>query len=134
MSTLFPTAIDTLANPTSASNLNEVGLEHHLQHANANDAIEALETRVGITNSVDPLSLTKRIAVLESITFVVETPTGAVDSLNMVYTLSGTPRGSVQVHIDNILYAPIGYTVTGTTLTLLAAPTAGQSIVTSYLK
>lgn len=59
----FPTSLDALSNPASGDLLST---GHALQHANANDAIEALEARVGITGSADATSLTKRIAVLEA--------------------------------------------------------------------
>lgn len=44
----FPTSLDSFANPTAGSYEDDVGLEHHTQHSNANDAIEALEAKLGI--------------------------------------------------------------------------------------
>jgi hypothetical protein len=49
MATNFPTAIDTLTNPTATDKVSVVN--HADQHANANDAIEALETKVGVDGS-----------------------------------------------------------------------------------
>lgn len=46
MTTNFPTSLDTLTNPTSGSDPSVVG--HASQHANANDAIEALQAKLGI--------------------------------------------------------------------------------------
>ena len=45
MPTSFPGAIDTLANPTATDFLDLV--DHAGQHGNANDAIEAIETKLG---------------------------------------------------------------------------------------
>lgn len=45
MSTAYPGAIDTLTNPTGTDTLNSPS--HSAQHANANDAIEAIETELG---------------------------------------------------------------------------------------
>ena len=42
MATNFPTSVDALTNPTTVSTLNSPS--HAGQHANANDAIEAIET------------------------------------------------------------------------------------------
>jgi hypothetical protein len=42
MATNFPTSVDTLTNPVSNDSLNSPS--HSAQHANANDAIEAVET------------------------------------------------------------------------------------------
>lgn len=51
----FPTSLDTLTNPTSSDTLAEV--THSDQHADANDAIEALEAKVGIDSSAVASSL-----------------------------------------------------------------------------
>jgi microcystin-dependent protein len=49
MATSFPSGLDALTNPTSANGLNSP--DHAGQHSDANDAIEALEAKVGITSS-----------------------------------------------------------------------------------
>lgn len=49
MATNFPTSLDTLTNPTSGQSLNSPS--HASQHANANDAIEALQAKVGADSS-----------------------------------------------------------------------------------
>lgn len=49
MSINFPTSLDTLSNPSSGDTLSAV--PHATQHADANDAIEALEAKVGINSS-----------------------------------------------------------------------------------
>lgn len=46
MSTNFPTSLDTLTNPTGTDALTSPS--HAAQHANANDAVEAIEAKVGI--------------------------------------------------------------------------------------
>jgi hypothetical protein len=47
MATSFPTSIDALTNPTGGDALTSP--DHAGQHANANDAIEAIETQIGTT-------------------------------------------------------------------------------------
>lgn len=49
MSTQFPGSIDTLTNPAATDSMRTVS--HSSQHDNANDAITALETKVGVDNS-----------------------------------------------------------------------------------
>jgi hypothetical protein len=49
MATNFPGALDALTNPTPTSDT--VTVPHSTQHANANDAIEALEAKVGVNAS-----------------------------------------------------------------------------------
>lgn len=57
MATSFPTSLDTLTNPTSTDTLDSATVPHDLQHTNANDAIEALQAKVGINGSADTNSL-----------------------------------------------------------------------------
>ena len=64
MSTNFPTALDSLTNPTGGQTLGAGG--HAAQHGAENDAIEALEAKVGVNNSTDPASLDYRVAQVEA--------------------------------------------------------------------
>jgi hypothetical protein len=64
VATNFPTSLDTLTNPTSSDSLNSPS--HSAQHANVNDAVEALQVKVGIDSSADTSSLEYRIAQLEA--------------------------------------------------------------------
>lgn len=53
MAITFPTTLDTLTNPTGTDLLENAtaALDHDVQHSNANDAIEALEAKVGADGS-----------------------------------------------------------------------------------
>jgi len=61
----YPGSLDNFTNPTSASPINSPS--HADQHSNANDAIEALEAKVGSNNSVVTTSHDYKIAQLESL-------------------------------------------------------------------
>ena len=63
MATSFPTSKDILINPDGLDSVKEVS--HSAQHANANDAIVALETKVGVNNSTDVNSLDYKVKQLE---------------------------------------------------------------------
>ena len=63
LATNFPTSLDTLTNPDGTSSLSNPS--HAQQHANANDAIEALQLKVGVENSSDSNSLDYRVSALE---------------------------------------------------------------------
>jgi hypothetical protein len=65
MATSYPSAIDTLVNPSSSDALSSPS--HSEQHINANDAIEALQAKVGIDGSTDTDSLTYKINDIVSI-------------------------------------------------------------------
>lgn len=63
MATNFPTTLDVLINPTSTNTLSAPS--HSQQHANENDAIEALQTKVGVNGSNDPNSLDYKVSSVE---------------------------------------------------------------------
>lgn len=64
MATNFPTSLDNFSNPTSNDPLSSPS--HSGQHSDANDAIEALEARVGITGSAVTSSHSYKIGQLET--------------------------------------------------------------------
>ena len=66
MSTAFPTALDAFINPSETDTLDSATVPHAAQHANANDAIAALQAKVGITGSTDATSLDYRVAAVET--------------------------------------------------------------------
>jgi len=63
MPTNYPNSLDSLTNPTTNDPVNDPS--HAGQHANANDAIEALQSKVGTNNSAVTTSLDYRIKQLE---------------------------------------------------------------------
>jgi hypothetical protein len=77
MASTFPTSKDSLLNPSSKDEL--VG--HAEQHANANDAIEALENVVGITNSTDSNSLTYKINSLSASVGTLANTSASIETL-----------------------------------------------------
>lgn len=57
MAIAYPTSLDALNNPASTDNLDTTGVLHDQQHADANDAIEALEAKLGIDTSTVATSI-----------------------------------------------------------------------------
>ena len=64
--TNFPTTLDVFVNPGATDLMDAAGLEHDVQHANANDAIKALQQKLGVDASTDDASLDARVRVLET--------------------------------------------------------------------
>ena len=60
MATGFPTSLDALTNPLSTDALTSPS--HADQHANVNDAVEALQTKVGVTASAVVTSLDYKVS------------------------------------------------------------------------
>ena len=89
MTTNFPTSLDALTNPTSTDSLTSPS--HADQHANANDAIEALEAKVGVNGS----------AVTASLDYLV-TQANAIGSSGLVsgtYYTTSSNTGSTQATV-----------------------------------
>jgi hypothetical protein len=95
MATSFPTSKDDFVNPQSTDSVQTVS--HAAQHANANDAIEALETKVGVTNSTDPTSLDYKVKQLELNFLDTEEVSDIAAAL-----LDHTSHSSVNVTYDDI--------------------------------
>lgn len=51
MTTAFPGFLDSFPNPGSTTNQDDPGLLHHVQHSNENDAIAAIEAKLGVSLS-----------------------------------------------------------------------------------
>jgi hypothetical protein len=66
MATQYPAALDILINPTSSDPLNSATVHHHQQHANANDAIEAIQTVIGLNPAGSHLTVKDRIISAET--------------------------------------------------------------------
>lgn len=77
MASNFPTSKDNLSNPSATDEL--VG--HAAQHANANDAIEAIETVIGVTNSNDSNSLTYKVNALSTSVNTLSNSSSSIETL-----------------------------------------------------
>jgi len=64
MAITFPTTLDQLLNPTGTDSVQLVS--HADQHSNANDAIEALEAKLGVDNSTNPATIDYKVRDLIS--------------------------------------------------------------------
>lgn len=130
MAVNFPTSLDTFTNPTSGNDLDTAGVEHDVQHSNANDAIEALEAKVGADSSAVTTSHDYKIAQLEAVDrevqiavtdpagaaistgdgqayFVVPTSIGGMDLVSVAAAVVGaqSSSGTVSVAIYNVTQA-----------------------------
>jgi hypothetical protein len=64
MATSFPSGLDSFTNPTAVDTLDSP--PHDTQHADANDAIEALQAKVGVDSSAVATSHDYKIDALET--------------------------------------------------------------------
>lgn len=105
MATSFPTSLDELVNPQSTDSVKEVS--HAAQHANANDAIEALEQKVGVNDSTDANSIDYKINnTLASKTYVDTAITGLSNTSIQTYiplSLMGVVDGVAELDEDGFV-------------------------------
>ena len=92
MATNFPASLDALTNPTSSDSLSSPS--HSAQHANVNDAVEALQAKVGADSSAVTSSLDYKIAQLEARGRLVAVKHA---SLTAAQSASVAPGGNVAV-------------------------------------
>lgn len=86
MSTNFPTSLDALTNPAAGDPLNAPS--HSEQHANANDAIEALEAKVGVNGSAVTSSLDYKL------TNAASSNPGHVHTVSAITDYTAPPAGA----------------------------------------
>jgi hypothetical protein len=76
MATSFPTSLDSLTNPVAGDTLSSPS--HAGQHADANDAIEALQAKVGVNNSAVTTTIDYKLRNLDASTITNGSLTAAV--------------------------------------------------------
>lgn len=99
--TVFPTAIDTFANPVGTDLLENANpaLDHDVQHSNANDAIEALEAKVGANNSAVTTSHDYKLSSITGTNKALSSGSAGTQSItdltlvNPKFTLGGDATG-----------------------------------------
>jgi hypothetical protein len=107
MATNFPASLDSLTNPTSSDSLSSPS--HSAQHANVNDAVEALQVKVGADSSAVTSSLDYKVAQLEALgTATAFTPTWSG------FTLGDGTEEWYYVRVNDLIYV-YGNTQLGST-------------------
>lgn len=66
-----------------------------------------------------------------------EVPSGTINGSNTVFTLAQTPveNEAVDVYLDGLKQIPTtDYSISGTTITFVSAPVAGQNLRVDYIR
>lgn len=66
MATQYPNSLDNFINPTATDTLNSGAVPHADQHANLNDAVEAIQTVMGLNPAGAHLTVKDRIISAEA--------------------------------------------------------------------
>ena len=126
MATNFPASLDSLTNPTSSDSLNSPS--HSAQHANSNDAIEALQAKVGADSSAVTSSHDYKIADHASRITTLEGASGGkivqVQSTIKTDGFSTTANGPVDVTGLSVTITPSS--ASSTILVMTTIPTTGS--------
>ena len=88
MATSFPSGLDSLTNPSSGDSLSSPS--HSAQHANVNDAVEALEAKVGVNGSAVTTSLDYKVAQQGLVLVKTQTIGTGVSSVTVTGAFSST--------------------------------------------
>lgn len=134
MPTNFPTSLDSLTNPAGTDDVSVV--DHAAQHSNANDAIEALEAKVGINSSAVTSSLDYLLKNASSSNPGHRHTTAHITGLATVATtgaysdLSGTPTIPSQVFNTIAVSGQSNVVADSTTDTLTLVAGSGVTITT----
>lgn len=94
---LFPNGLDDFSNPSGTSHMNDPTVLHSVQHSEVNDALEALERKVGIENSHVHTSLDYRITQTENELISISTssiPYGSLIAWDEFLTIGSFTNGS----------------------------------------
>lgn len=82
MATDFPTTLDNLDNPSATDSLSG----HAALHTDINDALEAIQTKVGVDGSTDPDSLDYKVSEISTALTTLQNTT---DSGDVLFGLEG---------------------------------------------
>jgi len=124
MATNFPASLDALTNPTSSDSLSSPS--HSAQHANVNDAVEALQAKVGADSSAVTTSLDYKVAQLEAISH------GKI--LQVVRATDSTTRSTTSTsYVDASISVTITPTLATSTLLILWIASFRPSLIAGRL-
>jgi len=62
----YPAALDNFTNPTVNDRLDSATVPHHKQHSDLNDAVEAIQTVIGLNPAGSHLTVKERIVAAET--------------------------------------------------------------------
>lgn len=114
MATNFPNGLDSLVNPNSTDSLSSPS--HSQQHANLNDAVEAIQTKIGIDGSEDSGSIDYKISTLEQQVSNIGNNTDTVTTLlglegNNDLVISGIENKTTIDSFSKTVYRTVRYVV-----------------------
>lgn len=102
MTTAFPAGLDNFTNPTAGDSLDSPTVPHATQHANINDAVEAIEDTLGTNPQGDEATVKAR---LEAMTTATEDAQAAAEAAQGAADDAQTAADNAQNTADDALSA-----------------------------
>lgn len=84
MATNYPNSLDDFVNPTPQDSLSSEAVPHAEQHSNLNDALEAVQTVLGILPAGSFLTIKDRIASSEALNGLTDVTITSVEAGNVL--------------------------------------------------
>ena len=130
MATNYPGALDSLTNPTVSSYEDDAGVIHDEQHANANDAIEAIEGELGTDPAGAQATVKARLASAEVAITGTVWPTTGWYYLGGLLTTDGLSSSRYTPGANSITFFPFWCpsTVTISALTCYVGASAAGNV------
>ena len=126
----YPTSLDTFTNPTSSDAMNSVTVPHATQHSDLNDAVEALEAKVGVNGSAVATSLEYRVNVLEN----AEIPDTIIDAKgDLIVGTADDTAGRLAVGTDGYILVANSGTASGLEWQANTAASTGKAIAMAFV-
>lgn len=122
MATAFPGGLDSFTNPIGTDTLDSVSVPHASQHDNLNDAVAALEAKVGINSSAVPSSLDYKVSHVFGATTRWGTSAFSTIDLTTAITALGPNASNT-----NLVYFTAPFSMTTTQVRAIVIGTAAGS-------
>lgn len=131
MPTNYPNNYDDYFDPDETTYQDDDGFLHDVHHSNLNDAVEALEHRVGKVGETNAASFTQRVAVLEASgsLYSAENKQGSTISGGMVVATHTSGTGIVKADAIGIAKRAVGF-LRDDTLSTVAGDVQTDGIIT----
>lgn len=110
MTTNFPSGLDSFTNPTATDAMDSATVPHADQHANVNDAVEALQAKVGVDGSAVTSSLDYQVAN-QGLTFIKSVTVGSGVSSVTVTDAFSSAFQNYKIMFDSLYCSVNGYNV-----------------------
>jgi len=133
----YPTSLDNFTNPTASDAMNSVSVPHATQHSDLNDAVEALEAKVGVNSSAVATShdykitdLVSRVTTLEN----AEIPDTIIDAKgDLIVGTADDTAGRLAVGTDGYILVANSGTASGLEWQANTAASTGKAIAMAFV-